>query len=377
MRAGIDSSIWCSGDLVRQSEAKSRFGPSRNWAGAPGAALAGISAVVLLISILVLQPLLGASGDFWLATLWATWLASLVWALTRASFSIIFTALMLSMFVFIIVPATGAQLYGGTLLASYDYQSGVVAALKIAVLAQVAMVAGAILARMLWPARRFDRIAADLSASRLDGAAIVTVIVAVFGVIGMSIFGGASLGDYFVYTTSGGYGTFWSELHANLGFLVALQCVAGIAIVLLPLRLGMVSARRRVLPVAVAVLASLVLLGAGQRGPFVAAVSAAGLVWLKTSRKSRRQRRAVMTGALLLLVVTGLIGIARGAASNRAFSFNSVISEPFGAGNNLFLPLAGLSTTVPVEIPYLHGDSYLQVFVLPIPRSLWPGEATG
>ena len=215
------------------------------------------------------------------------------------------------------------------------------------------------------------------SASRLDGAAIVTVIVAVFGVIGMSIFGGASLGDYFVYTISGGYGTFWSELHANLGFLVALQCVAGIAIVLLPLRLGMVSARRRVLPVAVAVLASLVLLGAGQRGPFVAAVSAAGLVWLKTSRKSRRQRRAVMTGALLLLVVTGLIGIARGAASNRAFSFNSVISEPFGAGNNLFLPLAGLSTTVPAEIPYLHGDSYLQVFVLPIPRSLWPGEATG
>jgi oligosaccharide repeat unit polymerase len=78
-----------------------------------------------------------------------------------------------------------------------------------------------------------------------------------------------------------------------------------------------------------------------------------------------------MLGALLLLLITGFLGVARAAAANRNVTFSNVVGEPFGAGNNLFLPLAGLSTTIPAEIPYLHGDSYLQIFVLPIPRALW------
>ncbi len=333
---------------------------------------------ISLIAVLALLPQMhNESGNFWLGTLWLTWLASLSWALTRRSFSVIFTALMLSMFIFIIVPATDAQLYGGTELADINYQAGVIPALKIAALAQVTMLAGAMVARTLRPVHGFDRITINLSAPRLDRAAIKAVAVAVSGVIGMVVIGGANLRDFFVYTTSGGYGTFWSELHVNLGFLVAVQCVGSLAIVLLPLQLSATSSRRRVLPIAVAMLASLVLLGSGQRGPFIAAVSAAGMVWLKTSKKRRRQRRAIMLGALLLLLITGLIGIARGAADSRELTFGNVIGEPFGPGNNLFLPVAGLSSTVPAEIPYLHGDSYLQTFVLPIPRALWPGKAGG
>jgi oligosaccharide repeat unit polymerase len=312
------------------------------------------------------------SGNSWLAALWVTWLAGLIWALTRSSFSPIFTALMLSMFIFIVLPATGAQLHGNTLLANNNYQVGVLPALKIAVLAQATMLAGAIGARALRPIHSFDRVAIKLSASHLDKASIVAVAVAVSGVIGMSVIGGANLRDFFVYTTSGGYGTFWSELHANLGFLVAVQCVGGLAIVLLPLQLTATDSRRRVLPIAVAVLASLVLLGAGQRGPFIAAGSAAGLVWLKTSKKERRQRRSVILGAFVLLLITGVVGVVRAADSREVTTFENVIAEPFGAGNNLFLPLAGLSSTVPAEIPYLHGASYLQVFELPIPRALWP-----
>ena len=330
---------------------------------------------IALVAILAFLPRISdMSGNFWLAVLWLTWLASLAWALTRSSFSVIFTALMLSMFIFIIVPATGAQLYSSTVLADINYQAGVIPALKISVLAQVTMLAGAMGARALRPAHGFDRIAIKLSAARLNKAAVIAVTVAVSGVIGMTIIGGASLHHFFVYTTYGGYGTFWNELHANLGFLVAVQCVGCLAIVLLPLELSATCSRRRVLPVAVAALASLVLLGSGQRGPFVAAASAAGLVWLKTSKKRHGQRRAVMTGALLLLLITGLIGVARAAASHREVTFGNVVAEPFGAGNNLFLPLAGLSTTVPSEIPYLHGGSYLQVFVLPIPRGLWSAK---
>jgi oligosaccharide repeat unit polymerase len=332
------------------------------------ATMCGIS-LIAIFGILVRMS--DASGRFWLVTLWLAWLASLLWALTRHSFSVIFTALMLSMFIFIVVPATSAQLYGGTSLATINYQAGVVSALKIAVLAQVAMLAGAIGARALWPTPGFDRINIDLSAARLDKAAIIAVAVAVSGVIGMSIIGGANIRDFFVYTTPGGYGTFWSELHANLGFLVAVQCVGGLAIVLLPLQLRATCSRRPILSIAVAILAALVLLGAGQRGPFIAAGSAAGLIWLKTRKKHRKQRRAVLLGALLLLILSGIIGVARGAAANREVTTSNVIAQPFGAGNNLFLPLAGLSTTVPAEMPFLHGDSYLQIFVLLVPRALW------
>ena len=140
----------------------------------------------------------------------------------------------------------------------------------------------------------------------------------------MSVIGGANLRDFFVYTTSGGYGTFWSKMHANLGFLVAVQCVGGLAVVLLPLQLNVTCSRRRVLPIAVAMLVALVLLGAG-RGPVDAAGFAAGLVWLKTSKKRRKQRRAVMLGSLLLLFITGFLGVARGAAASREVTFGNAI----------------------------------------------------
>lgn len=362
------SSAW---ERANRSSTFGQFRASLRRISPLDALIVSMCGIPLITILAFLSRMSNASGNFWLATLWLTWLASLIWALTRPSFSVIFTALILSMFIFIIVPATGAQLYGGTVLADINYQAGVIPALKIAVLAQVTMLAGAMSARTLRPVRGFDHIAINLSAARLDKAAVIAVMISVSGVIGATVIGGANLRDFFVYTTSGGYGTFGNEVHANLGFLVSVQCVGILAIVLLPLQLSATCSRRRVLPIAVAILASLALLGSGQRGPFVAAASAAGLVWLKTSKKRRNQRRAVMMGALLLLVITGFIGVARAAADSREVTFGNVIADPFGAGNNLFLPVAGLSTTVPAEIPYLHGDSYLQTFVLPIPRALW------
>jgi oligosaccharide repeat unit polymerase len=365
------SSAWERADL---SSAVGQFRASLGRVSLPGALIVSMCGISLITILAFMPRMSDMSGNLWLATLWLTWLASLIWALTRPSFSVIFTALMLSMFIFIIVPATSAQLYNGTVIADINYQAGVIPALKIAVLAQVTMLVGAIGARTLRPVYGFDRIAINLSAARLDKAAIIAVTVAALGVIGETVIGGANLRDFFVYTTSGGYGTFSSEVHANLGFLVAVQCVGILAITLLPLQLSATCSRRRVLPIAISILVSLTLLGSGQRGPFVAAASAAGLVWLKTSKKRRNQRSTFIMGTLLLLLITGVTGVARAAAGSREVTFSNVIGEPFGAGNNLFLPVAGLSTTVPAEIPYLHGDSYLQIFVLPIPRALWPAK---
>ncbi len=354
-------------------KAAGRFRASPPRISARDILIAGACGICLLAILVPLPRLVNGPGNLWLATLWLTWLASLIWALTRRSLSIIFTGLMLSMFIFIVVPATSAQLYGDTTIAGDNYQAGVIEAIKIAVLAQVTMLAGAMGARALRPVRGFDRIDVSLSAARLDRAAIVAVAIALSAPLGMIVFGGAHIREFLAYTSSGGYGTFWNGMNQGLGFLVSVQCVAGLAIVLLPVRLSGRSSRRA-LPIAVALLASLVLLGSGQRGPFVLAVSAAGLVWLKTSMRGLRPRRTVLLGALLLLLITAVLGVARGAAADREVTFAKVMGQPFGPGNNLFLPLAGLAATVPSDIPYLHGESYLQIFILPIPRAMWPGK---
>lgn len=333
------------------------------------ALIAGSCGIMLIAAVAFLMRMPGASGGVWLATLWATWLASAAWALIRRPFPVIFAALMLSEFVFIVMPATAAQLHDAVTLAGDDFQAGIVPALRIAVLAQAAMLAAPVVACLIWPSREVGRITVALSPARLDKAAVAAVLTGAAGVVAMSVLGGAPLRDFFTYATSGGYGTFWRETHANLSGLVAVQCAAGLAVVLLPLRLA--AGRARAVPLAVAACAALVLLGSGVRGPFVAAVTAAGLVWLKTSARQRGQRRLLVGGALVLLAVTGVLGILRGAAANRDVTVSTVATQASGPGNNLFLPLAGLAETVPAQVPYLHGASYLQVLVLPVPRALW------
>jgi hypothetical protein len=346
-------------------------GPGRRWI--PGLAVSTATTAAAGATLLPRVP--DAPGGFWLAALWVTWLAAMTWALTRRTFPVIFTALTLSEFIFIVVPATGAQAYGATLLGGNDYHAGVTSALKICVAAQVAMLAGAAGARALRPVRGFCPVAVTLSASRLDRVLTAAAVTGAAGAAAASAAGGGPLRDFFVYATPGGYGTAPGDLHANAGFLVAVQCVAALTLTLLPLRLGRASSRRgRALALTAAGLASLVLLGAGQRGPFVAAATAAGLVWLKTRGSRRHQRAMLAAGALVLLAITAVAGAARSPEAYRVVTVSSVAGQPGGPGNNLFLPLAGLAETVPSQVGYLHGASYLQAFVLPVPRVLWPSK---
>jgi oligosaccharide repeat unit polymerase len=314
-----------------------------------------------------------SSGEFWLAVLWLLWAASIVWALTRTSFSLLFMALMIAMLLFVVMPATDAELFGNTVIATHNYSAGVASALKMSALGQGGMFAGAVTARTLWPVQSFSRIIQPLylSTSRLDRAILLSISVGIVGVVGTSAIGHTSLLNFFVYATSGGYGTFTKEAQGNLGFMTAVQCVAGLALVLLPLRLGCTPSCHRFRSLLFGALATLILLGGGQRGLFFVPALAAGLVWLKTSKKSRPPRRVAALGAVLVLVIAGYVGVARVAADNREVSVVSVLAEPFGGGTNLFLPLAGLAYTVPTQIPYLDGASYEQLAVLPIPRALW------
>jgi len=196
-------------------------------------------------------------------------------------------------------------------------------------------------------------------------------------VVAFSALGGADLRDFFAYTTTGGAGTFGHEGSDNLSFLGAVQCISGLAVVLLPLRVGRASSGGWLNPVMITLLATVVLLGGGQRAMLFVPAIAAVFVWLKTSKRNIHQRLVVVTGAIVLILFGGIVGIARGAADSRSYTVSNVVSAPFGSGNNLFLPVAGLAIAVPRETPYLYGSSYLQVLLFPIPRGLWHGKPTG
>jgi len=335
----------------------------------------GLCFGVLIIAGLAIMWMPPSGGAFWLTILWAAWILAVAWALTRPSFSLLFAEIMAVMLLFVILPATAAQLSGMTTIATEDYSGGVVKALQIAALAQCAMLAGAVAVRAVWPFPPFVRTFPELSATRISRAAWRSVWVGVLAVVGLSALGGASLSSFFVFTTSSGYGTFARETTGYLGYLVALQGFAGLALVLLPLRLSCGGYRRW--PVLLcSVLATVVLLGGGQRDRFFTVGLAATLVWLKTSKRSLPPRRLAVAGVLVLITIGGLIGVARGAAGTRHVNVGSVVTASVGA-NNLFLPMAGLATIVPAQEPYLHGTSYLETGAFFVPRRLWSSKPEG
>lgn len=338
--------------------------------------IAAFCVIVLVGAGIAIVQVPATDGDSWLAILWATWVVAVLWALTRPSFSLLFASVMAAMFLFVIIPATEAQLYGLTTIAGNDYNAGIVRALEIAALAQCGMLVGAVVARTFRPVPSLIRLSPRLSPSRLDRAARWSVCVGVLAVIAFSAFGGASLGSFFVYTTSSGYGTFARQSTGYLGYLVAIQCVAGLAVVLLPLRWGYHGPSRRQ-ALFLATLAAFLLLGGGQRGRFFVPAFAAILIWLKTSERNLPPRRVAAIGLLVLVILGGLIGVARGAAGSRHVTMGSVFAEAVGPGNDLFLPVAGLASTVPDQIPYLDGSSYFEVAAFLVPRALWRGKPQG
>jgi O-antigen polysaccharide polymerase Wzy len=338
--------------------------------------IAGFCVLVLVGAGIAVVQVPATAGDSWLTILWAAWVVAVVWALTRPSFSLLFAAVMGAMFLFVIIPATQAQLYGLTTIAGNDYQAGIVRALEIAALAQCGMLVGAVAARTFWPVPSHVRLLPQLSPTRVDKAARWSVGVGVLAVIALSVLGGASLRSFFVYTTSSGYGTFARETTGYFGYLVALQCVAGLALVLLPLRFGCHGSMRWQ-DLALVALAAFLLLGGGQRGRFFVPAFAAVLIWLKTSKKSRPPRRVAAVGMIVLVVLGGFVGVARGAAASRHVTVGSVFAEAVGPGNDLFLPMAGVASAVPAQLPYLHGTSYLEVAAFLVPRALWKGKPQG
>jgi len=334
----------------------------------------GVYLAALLLAEVGIAHAPASAGAFWLTLLLTVWIIAVIWAVTRHSFSLPFAAILAAMFLFVIYPAIAAQIFHQTTIAGIDASAGVARALQIAALAQCGMLAGAIAARTARPAAGFRRLRPMLSSSHLDQAMRWSVAGGIGGIVAYSAAGGASLLNYFAFTTAGGYGSFTSQSAGNYAALLAMQCIAGLALVLLPLRLGRTNVSRRLGPLLLAALAVFVLLGGGQRGRFLVPAFAALLIWLKTSDKGRRPRRIAVAGLIVTVTLAGLIGVARGSADTRHVTVSTALEQPFGSGNNLFLPLAAMASTVPGQFTYLGGASYLDIPAYAVPRALWPGK---
>ncbi len=246
------------------------------------AVVTAVAASVAIGAAIPAAPVSGAS--FWLAALWLTWGTTAAWVLTRRAFSLPTAAVTVATLVFVVLPATGAVASGQTTIAGNDYSPGTTVALQIAVLGQAAIFAGAALARVFWPVATVVSLHPRLSSARLDRAALLALASGVVGVLLFSTVGGANLKDFFVFGTTQGYGAFYlSAAGTKSGYFTALQLVAGLALILLALRLTCTSSRRFNGPVLIAAASAFVLLGGGQRGRFFVALVAAGLVWFKTT----------------------------------------------------------------------------------------------
>jgi oligosaccharide repeat unit polymerase len=282
------------------------------------------------------------------------------------------------MLVYVIIPATSHVVSGRTSIAGNDFGAGTTTALQISALAQIAFLIGAILARSFSPLPHLVKINRRLSAPSLDRAALIALGVGVFGLLLEVLLGRAQLSQFFVFTSSGGYGSFAKSAVGTLsGYFTATLLVAGLAFVVVALRVTSTKGAGWALPLIVVAASTLILLGTGQRGRWFVPVLAASLVWFKTTHRNVPPRRAALVALLAILTLFAAVGVGRSAAGKRTFTSQTVFNEAFGGGSDLFAPLAGLAETVPSQIHYLNGSSYLETLVFPIPRALWSSKPAG
>lgn len=335
-----------------------------------GALAFGVSLVVVAVP--------ARQDVFWLALLWIAWVATLVWVSTRHTFSLAVAAFTAATLLFVILPATSAVLSGITTIAGNDYTAGTVSALRIAALAQISLFAGFAFARLVQPRHSLLRLQPRLSAARLDRASSIAVATGILGVGLFAVVAGANLRDFFVFTTAKGYGSFsMSAAGSKIGYFTALQLVPGLSLVLIVLRFTSTTSRIRTVSLALALASTFLLLGGGGRGKFFVPVLAAGLVWFKTTSHRIGGRRLGLIGLIVMLSISALVGVARGSAGHRRLTVDGLLHAQFGSGSDLFAPLAGLAETIPSQVPYLNGSTYLEVLVFPIPRAFWSGKPEG
>ncbi|WP_208028276.1 O-antigen polysaccharide polymerase Wzy [Rhabdothermincola sediminis] len=341
------------------------------WVPAAGIILAG-----------AFGALAGAAGaapaTWWLVCLWMAWGIATVFALGSRWPSLALAGLQVFFLLEVLAPATIAVSEGRTMIAAYDVTAGTVGALRLSVLAQVAVLAGVFLARA-WrgggPPVRMDL---SLPAWLLDRWAIALLLGAVAGMALYVLTAGGDPRTLVVLVGEAKYGQFAKTAQGPVvKYFSVLLGLAGAAIVVATLRLTSSAARSRWLPWWVMGISAVMLISGGGRWWLGIPAVTAALVWWRTTRGAwtRHPRLIVVLGAMGLFVVAVLVGGLREQAGSKSIDTDAFLAKQLRGG--VFATTAVLVDTVPATHPYLGGSSYAELVTMPVPRALWPDKPEG
>ena len=313
-----------------------------------------------------------------LGLLWLLWFVACAYAWQRRVFSLALAGLLAAMLFYVVIPATQDVIRGNALVGGNDYPQGIHAALIMAILAQLGTLGGAVTADGFARRSHMVRTLVYVSPARLDRLVLKLFGVGIVGLVLFIAVGHASPRAALAIAGKGYYGGLeTSATSTKILYFISLEGVAGVALVILILRM-IVSIQPRIRLFVALVTISLFLLAGGQRARFAIPAVAGAMLLGKYGRWRRiGPRSLIMGGTIALLFVSAVVGVARGGPGHRNFSLSSLSHTQFGGASDLFAPTAGLAVTVPSRVPYIHALSYLEVIAFPIPRAMWSGKPQG
>lgn len=322
----------------------------------------------------------GVDGrQWWFAVTWAAWGATVVWAFAVRPASLAVIALQGYVLVEILLPATVAVTEGRTVLGRYDATTGTTTALALTALAQLALLAGAAAARA-WrsPPTQPRRVPCPISRWQADRLAVLLLVAAVVSVMTYVVIARGDPRQLLVLAGDAQYNAFGREASGPLvKYFQVLVALAGVAIMVVAMRIGAFGWRRPVVPAGVGLASAALLAAGGGRWYLIVAVAGAALVWLRSSPSALigRPRSLVVVGFALVALYAVLAGGLRDQSGAKQVDFGTFVDKQARGG--VFATTAALVDAVPDRVDHAFGRTYAEVVALPVPRALWPGKPEG
>lgn len=325
---------------------------------------------------LVASP--AAPAAYWLLALWAAWLATMVWALAARQPSLAVAGLEFFLLLEVVGPATLAVVEGRTYIGIYEVTEGTVGALQLSVLAQVAVLVGALAARAWHPAVHPVKFVPRISAARLDRWSVILLAVAVACLVAYVVIARGDPRSLVVLVGEAKYNDFLKSADGPLvKYFSSLVGLAGVAIVVAGLRMSSLGFRRAWVPIGVVLVSMALLTSGGGRWFLVIPGVATALVWWRMSPGAwtRHPRTLLLVGTAGLFVFAVLVGGLRDQSGEKSIDVGAFVDKQVRGGT--FATTAVLVMTVPDHYAPLNGSSYAEVLAMPVPRALWPDKPEG
>lgn len=348
-----------------------------------------VTALAVSAGLFIASPGVGDTY-FWLKAAWLMWLIGTLWAFIRKNFSVAFLGLQAFMGGFVLWPATQVIFGGkGALLLSQDYSAGVGGAVRILAIAEFGLVMGTVLARSRSDGLPAQRLRVLLPWRRVDRLITTLILVGMASLVAFSVLAHANLAAFNVLSGKNNYGDFYAtSTGSQVQYFITLFSLLGVAMMLAVVRLTGRESHRPLFAWGVLVGCAVLLIVSGQRQRLLVPLLACGLIWWKTSKApfGRNLRTLSIGGGAAAFVFVALVGSYRLQQVNQANiapelrhsdGITSILSNEAAGPVNLFVTTAGLAQNVPSRLEYLSGQSYLDFFILPIPRTLWHGKPIG